>query len=225
MTVPEAEVEEICEQYGRCRLYASARPVGETAPPGRASDRIKVAVGPERPSGDPVLAPGSSPKVGGGRSYEYAVYVEGGVRIDRDRFAGEVGRILSSGRGWTSSGRVSFRRVASRREANTRIILASGELVDRLCFPLETEGRVSCRNGDDVVLNLDRWRRGSGDFATTTAYRQYLVNHEVGHRIGQLHRYCAEAGVRADVMQQQTTSSAPCRPGSWPRAGELASLP
>jgi len=224
LDLPKAEIDRICENYGRCRLVASARVFSRGLFVSRAVDRLGVEVKPERYSGKLGIVPGSTEQVGKGEPYNYGIFVERGIRIDRAGFAAEVWKTLSDRRGWTSSGRVSFQQVARPREANTRIILAAGDLVDRLCFPLTTEGRVSCRNGDDVVLNLDRWRKGSGDFKSRLDYRRYLVNHEVGHRIGQSHRYCVDPGERAAVMQQQTGSSEPCHPGFWPQASELATV-
>ena len=79
-------------------------------------------------------------------------------------------------------------------------------------IPLES----SCYNpayGPDaqprVFVNEARWVRGAVPFqGDIGSYRQYLINHEVGHAIGyQRHEPCAENGALAPVMMQQTFST------------------
>jgi hypothetical protein len=128
--------------------------------------------------------------------------------------------VLADRRGWIRGGRVAFQRVSS--GANTQVLLAHPETVDALCYPLNTEGEVSCCQGTRVVLNVKRWRFGVPHWTgRLKTYRQMVVNHEFGHRIGKPHRWCQTPGEPAAVMQQQTYSLQGCRENSWPLDYEL----
>ena len=71
---------------------------------------------------------------------------------------------------------------------------ASPETVDAL-RALQTSGEVSCGREGRAVLNLRRWVQATEELAADkTAYRQYLVNHEVGHLLGHRHERCGGAG-------------------------------
>ena len=75
----------------------------------------------------------------------------------------------------------------------------------------------SCRIGDRVVLNVARWVHGVPKYgAPLTAYRQYMINHETGHRLGRGHELCPGPGQPAPVMQQQTLGLHGCTPYAWP---------
>jgi len=140
--------------------------------------------------------------------------------VATEGFEAVLDATLADPRGWSRAG---FRLVSDPGAAFL-VVLAEGPEVDRLCLPYRTGSRYSCQNGPVVALNADRWRSATpewtGDLAT---YRQMLVNHEVGHLLGQHHPdvQCPAPGDPAPVMAQQSTELDGCLPNPWPLAWEI----
>jgi Protein of unknown function (DUF3152) len=140
--------------------------------------------------------------------------------VSSAEFSEFVVTTLNDPRGWPRAG---FRFVSTSR-ARFKVVLAEPVKVDALCRPLKTGGTVSCQNGPTVALNADRWRSGVAHWdASLDEYRTYLVNHEVGHLIGQFHPAprCPKSGGRAAVMEQQSKSLDGCLGNPWPLQWEI----
>lgn len=201
---------------------ADAAPGIVALPPGLTA--ADVAAGllsadvPEVAGGTFVVVPGSDPGPGTGVVRTVRVEVEQGLAIDGAAFAALVMATLNDPRGWGGDGSTSFARTDG--DASFRVLLASPSTVDRLCAPLQTDGEVSCGRAGHAVLNLRRWVETTPEYtADKTLYRQYVVNHEVGHLLGHQHQKCPGAGQLAPVMQQQSYRAAPCVPNAWPFPG------
>nr|WP_070378042.1 DUF3152 domain-containing protein [Rhodococcus sp. WMMA185] len=158
------------------------------------------------------IVPGSGPKVGEGteQDFTYTVEVEDG--IDTSGFGGDesfgrmVDQTLANPKSWTKDPRFAFRRV-DEGDPDFRISLTSQMTVREGCgYDIELEG--SCYNPSmgRVLLNEPRWVRGAIDFqGDIGSYRQYQINHEVGHAIGyEAHQPCETENGLAPVMMQQT---------------------
>ena len=169
-------------------------------------------------AGDGRLAvvPGGGAASGPGEATPYVVEVEGGLGVDPAAFAREVEQVLGDPRSWSAGGRRALQRVDGG-DVSFRVSLASPATADRLCAPLATNGYFSCGTGGRAVLNAARWLTGADAHpGPLPLYRQYLVNHEVGHLLGRGHEPCPGPGVPAPVMMQQTKGLDGCTPGSWP---------
>ena len=175
-------------------------------PPTAASGRLAVVPGTDAPSSAPDLL-------------TYRVEIEAELPFDGPEFAAAVHATLNDPRGWATRG-YAFQRVDGA-DADFVVIMASPALTDRLCAPLLTRGQVSCRNGNSVILNALRWGVGIEDYSGDLAsYREYMVNHEVGHRLGRGHPGCPGSGAPAPVMMQQTYGLDGCTINAWPLEGE-----
>lgn len=162
------------------------------------------------------VVPGGTNQVGAGaeRTFTYTVDIEDG--IDTASFGGDgsfatmVDQTLANPKSWTKDGRFAFRRI-DKGEPDFRISLTSQMTTRQVCgydIPIDT----SCYNQGvgRVVLNEPRWVRGAVPFqGDIGSYRQYQINHEVGHAIGyEQHQPCDQDGGLAPVMMQQTFGTA-----------------
>jgi hypothetical protein len=201
-----------------------AEPAGTSAPEAERGTRttekkVKKVKIPEQGPGTFRRAGVDGPKVGaqGARLLRYAVKVEKNLPYDTDETALAIQAILSDRRSWVGSGDWRLELVSDAARADFTIYLATPATVDRYCWPLRTYGRVSCQAGNRVMLNARRWAFGADAYGSDVgAYRQYLVNHEVGHRLGHYHVGCPGKGKRAPVMMQQTKGVGACKANPWP---------
>ncbi len=158
------------------------------------------------------LVRGTTTQVGAaqGHLFSYTVEIEDGV--DTGALGGDeavakmVEATLSNPKSWTHDPKFGFRRVDSG-DPDFRISLTSRQTTKTACgfeIPIDS----SCYNGDlgRVVLSEVRWVRGAPAFeGDIGSYRQYQINHEVGHAIGyHEHQPCEADGGLAPVMMQQT---------------------
>ena len=194
------------------------------------------------------IVPGTTEKVGEGtaKTFTYTVEVENGV--DTSGFGGDEGfarmvtETLGNPKSWTHNPQFAFRRIDSPdAKPDFRISLTSPATVREGCgYEIQLES--SCYNpvyGPNaeprVFINLARWVRGAMPFqGDIGGYRQYVINHEVGHAIGYTaHEPCDKNGALAPIMMQQTFSTSDndatrfdpssvkpdnktCRANSWP---------
>lgn len=198
-----------------------------TYPPGRGSGPLEgVSQEGRSPSPTPVrvpvqgsgrfaVAPVRPAQRASGEAITYTVEVEVDLPFVPSRTADSIGKVLEDERGWSARGAAPFVQVPG--PGDLRIMVASPATTDLLCAPLETLGRVSCRNGALVVINARRWAFGIFDYRGRLGdYRRYVVNHEVGHALGEPHVECPGAGKPAPVMLQQTYGLDGCARNPWP---------
>jgi len=210
----------------------SATPSETVSPtPSLAADQLRLAGAvPSHGSGKFAYAMTRGAVLGSaGPLRRFRVAVEQGSNEDLDDFAEQVVAALSDPRSWIGGGQLRLRMVAGGDPADFAVLLATRDTAGRLCERGGTNIRIngvpytSCRTTGQAIINLDRWRLSAKPYVHAkiplATYRQYVINHEVGHELGHHHENCPKAGGPAPVMVQQTLTTRGCRPYPWPRQG------
>jgi hypothetical protein len=186
---------------------------------------------PSRGSGKFEYAPGWGKVLGRkGEVRRFRVAVERGSNENTAAVAAQVEQILGDPRSWVGDGNVRLQRVPGNVKASFTVYLATRDTAGRMCrlggVNITVRGRpyTSCRATGKAIINLDRWRLSAAPYLAAkvplTAYRQYVINHEVGHELGRHHQDCPKQGGPSPVMVQQTLSLRGCVPYSWPRRAD-----
>jgi hypothetical protein len=187
------------------------------------------------------IAPGGTEIIGTGSTLvPYQVEMENGITwtsrypgFTVGDFASIADDVLRNPRGWTASNEHpvtdaaenmtdvswSFQRVSNSPAGVLRIRLSTPDTTDYLCgtVGLHTQGVYSCRYGNYLIINLRRWLTAAPGFNMgLTDYRNMVINHEMGHRLGFGHMKCPQAGTPAPVMMQETISLGGCLPNAYP---------
>jgi len=127
-------------------------------------------------------------------------------------------------RGWSMGGLIAFKEVGSGCDYTVWLSAAS----QMPSFGGVCDSEWSCRSGNNVVINYDRWANASPAWnemgGTISNYRNMVINHETGHWLGFDHDHCGGIGQLAPVMQQQSIDLQGCKFNPWPLAAELQEL-
>ncbi|GAA2243538.1 hypothetical protein GCM10010145_07720 [Streptomyces ruber] len=162
---------------------------------------------------------------GAGQKYRYRVDVEEGLGLDGELFAEAVQKTLNDDRSWAHNGGRTFERISSGKPDFVITLASPGTTADWCAKSgLDTTiDNVSCDSAatDRVMINAYRWAQGAETYGDQMyAYRQMLINHEIGHRLGYNHVTCDKDGDLAPVMQQQTKfleyRGIHCEANPWP---------
>lgn len=153
------------------------------------------------------------------RTVTYVVRTRGSVNADLATFKKLAQKTLDDPRGWRGAG-VAFKRVKS--GGSFTLWLSQASFLPSFGYPCSPMW--SCRSGDNVIINQDRWQNASPMWnaigRSLRDYRHMVVNHEVGHWLGHGHRYCGGPGKLAPLMMQQSKGLNGCKANPWPLPSE-----
>ena len=135
---------------------------------------------------------------------------------DTGEFGRTVYATLNDSRGWPRAGLTFVESGSSK--CDMTYILAAAEYMKS--FSSLCSSQYSCRVGNQVIINYDRWReptdswlKGGGNLAK---YRPMGIKHESG-----LLEPAQGGGEPAPLMQQQSISLRGCTINEWPLDSEL----
>ena len=154
--------------------------------------------------------------------YTYCIAGKGNVGV-LDGFANTVYRVLNDPRGWPRAGATFVKGDGD--ACNFTVVLSEAKYMQT--FDSGCSAEYSCRVGDNVIINLDRWNGGIGNWmeagGNLARYRTMVINHEVGHALGHIDNEttCAGAGKPAPLMQEQSMHLDGCTVNEWPLDVEL----
>ncbi len=155
----------------------------------------------------------------------YRVAVESGIPYELAAFAAKVDAVLGDPRGWTAGGQFRLQQVPGNAPAQFTVYLATRQTTTTMCLAggLHTNGYTSCQTPAHVIINLDRWFDAVPEYVRAgvplDVYREYVINHEIGHQLGHGHELCPGPGRPAPVMEQQTLGLHGCTANAWPYLG------
>ncbi|MET9764193.1 DUF3152 domain-containing protein [Streptomyces sp. NPDC006372] len=216
---------DVRDSASRADGRAPAPEAGTTLTYGEAMARTYPLGAKLKGSGTFDAVPGIAKAPGSGQKFTYRVDVEQGLGLDAALFAEAVQKTLNDQRSWAHNGARTFERIHSGKPDFVITLASPGTTAD-WCAKSgldTTEDNVSCDSlaTERVMINAYRWAQGSETYGDKIhAYRQMLINHEVGHRLGYNHVTCDKDGDLAPVMQQQTKfldhDGIHCRANPWP---------
>lgn len=158
-------------------------------------------------------------------SYSYCVATKGVSEIYLGDLRAKLASVYADARGWGLDGRIRFNPTSG--SCNFTVWLTEASLVPSFS-PSVCDSTWSCRVGNNVIINFDRWSGASPAWNSAGGslddYRSMVINHETGHWFGFNHRFCGGSGQPAPVMQQQSINLQGCVFNPWPTSSEKQAL-
>jgi len=155
----------------------------------------------------------------------YCTNVNGMPTGELSDLIGKLAATYADTRGWNDNGAIAFKHVES--GCGYTVVLAASSRMTS--YGAICDNYYNCQVGTNVIVNGDRWLYATDPWNKTgqsvEAYRQLVINHETGHRLGfRDNNVCSGPGQPAPVMSQQSIDLLGCSFNVWPLQSELDNL-
>lgn len=152
----------------------------------------------------------------------YCTAVNGVPESELEDLIGKLASTYADTRGWNDNGAIAFNHVETGC-GYTVVIAAPSKMTS---YGAICDDYYNCQVGNSVIVNGDRWNYATDPWNKTgqsvEAYRQLIINHETGHRLGfRDTNVCSGPGQPAPVMSQQSIDLLGCTFNVWPLQSEL----
>ena len=150
--------------------------------------------------------------VGGGDSAEYTYAFDRSIPASMQTF---ITSTIQDSRGWRGKG-YYFQQSATKQAADIIFYLKSNEDITAMftmdgfsvCYTVEGKSK--------IYINQKNWDTPPSAFTgSKETYRQYVVQHEVGHALGMGHEKPQTENAQCHPMYQQTRGTTKCLPNPW----------
>lgn len=155
----------------------------------------------------------------------YCTTVNGMSASELGDLNGKLAATYADVRGWNDGGLIAFKHVDS--GCGYTVVLAAPSKMTS--YGAICDNYYNCQVGTSVIVNGDRWLYATDPWNKTgqnlETYRQLIINHETGHRLGfRDNNVCSAPGQPAPVMSQQSIDLLGCVFNVWPLQSELDNL-
>jgi len=148
-----------------------------------------------------------------GELRSYAVRVETSLKLKANSVAKQIAGVLNDPRSWTGSGGIRFSLVKKAKDADFLITLAASGSAGKIC---KVEKSGTCTDGSEVVIDAAAWSASPESYGSAAEWQSYLVNHGLGHLLGEDEAKCPKKAKPAPVMMPQAGDLNGCLANPWP---------
>lgn len=149
-----------------------------------------------------------------GELRDYSVRVETTTKLKANSVGKQVAEVLNDPRSWAGSGGIRFGLVKKTKNADFTVTVAAPGTAAKIC---KVASSGACSDGNEVVIDAAAWLATPESYSGSTAeWHSYLINHGLGHLLGEAEAKCPKKAKPAPVMMPQLGDLNGCLANPWP---------